>query len=148
MKTLMSRFCIFNDNLRKFLLVEAGWIVICHLLLVGMFLSDHIFFPVSFFLSFCPGLPLLFFFPPSPAPSFTLPFLICMCYCKSPIQMEVYMPLLSQFKTRTQNGRCATEYVTISSVPYFDTFQFVHWYKCKLGKRIKHVCCWCCQMFI
>lgn len=129
MKTLMSRFCIFNDNLRKFLLVEAGGIVICHLLLVGMFLSDHIFLPGFFFpLSFCPDLPLLLpslscsFLHSSPSP----PFLICMCYCKSPIQMEVYMPLLSQFKTRTQNGRCATEYVTISSVPYFDTFQFVH----------------------
>lgn len=75
MKTLMSRFCIFNDNLRKFLLVEAGGIVICHLLLVGMFLSDHIFLPGFFF----PSLSVLispFFFPPSPAPSFTLPHLL------------------------------------------------------------------------
>lgn len=92
MKTLMNHFCIFSENLRKFLLVEAGSVVICHLLCVVMLLSDHTFFPVSFlFLSW-------------PLPSFLLSslplpnsLLICMYYCKSPMQMEVYMPLLSQF---------------------------------------------------
>lgn len=115
MKTLMNHFCTFNDNLRKFLLVEADWVVISHLLLVVTLLSDHTFFSISFFFSFLSWSPISFLpsslpftFPPSsPFP----PFFICMCYCKSPTQMEVYMPLLSQFWNRTQNRRRAAEYV-------------------------------------
>lgn len=79
MKTLMNHFCIFNDNLRKFLLAEAGSIVICHLFCVAMSPSDHTFFLVSFLFS-----SLSFLVPPfSPflLPSYQLPpFLICMCY--------------------------------------------------------------------
>lgn len=106
----MNCFCIFNDNLRKFLLAEAGSVNICHLLCVVMSPSDHTLFPVSFLFSSLSFLVSPFFssflLPSSKLP----PFLICMCYCKSPIQMEVYMPL-ANFKPGFKNGRQAAEYV-------------------------------------
>ena len=39
--------------------------------------------------------------------------LVCICSCKSPIQMEMCMPLLSQFKTQNSNGSRDAEYVLL-----------------------------------
>lgn len=125
MKSLTNHFCIFN-KFRKVLLRKQAELFFININVDLRFVTIYFF---SLYLFLFPSLLLWcsfphFFF------SF-LPILVCMCYSKSPIQMEVYMPLLSQFYHRTQIGRRAAEWVPVSSVPCFDTFQFVHCHKCK-----------------
>lgn len=108
MKTLMNHFCIFSENLRKFLLVEAGSVVICHLLCVVMLLSDHTFFPVSLlFLSW----PLPSFLLSSlPLPNSLLSLSACITanlQCK----WRCICLYLANFKPGLKNGRHAAEYV-------------------------------------
>lgn len=70
MQTLTNHFCIFNDNLRKYLLVEAGSVVICHLFcVVVLHLDMHSFLFLFSFPLFLSWHSLLFLFPPSLPPS-------------------------------------------------------------------------------
>lgn len=131
MKSITNHFCICSDNLRKKSACGSRWS--SHLSspcsnVTLRLMTIHSFPYLFLFLTFFPDFPLFTLSPSFPRS------LVCICSCKSPIQMEVCMPFLSQFKKQLQWKLCCWICVAVSSVPYF---QFVPRYKCKLGKWLK-----------
>lgn len=110
MKILMNHFCIFSDNLRKFLLVEAGSVVIRNLLCVVMLLSDHTFFPVSFFFFSLSFLASPFFLSSLPLPHSLLS-LYARVTANLQFRWSCICLYLANFKPGLKNGRHAAEYV-------------------------------------
>ena len=101
MKSLTNHFCICSDNLRKKSACGSRWS--SHLSspcsnVTLRLMTSHPFRYLFLFLAFFPDFPLFTLSLSSP------PSLVCICSCKSPIQMEVCMPLLSQFKKQNSNG--------------------------------------------
>lgn len=111
MQILTNHFCIFNNNLRKYLLMEAGSIVICHLFCVVVLPSDmHSFlFLFSFPLFLSWPLP-SFLLPSLPLPNCPLSLYACVT-AHLQFRWRCICLYLANFKPGLKNGRHAAEYV-------------------------------------